>query len=507
MNARLRLAVSLLVLFSLACNLPAGEGQAETPTSASIPPPISTSPGATRTIPTSLPATLTPGAPMPTNYPGAVYYVSPSGKDDNPGTLEQPWQTIQKAADSLQAGETALIRQGTYAEQVMVHVSGAPGAPVMLAAYPGEQATIDGSGVQVGEYGGLVEIIGVSHITFSGLRVTNSPAAGILAEDCSHILIEKNYTYNTVSSGIGAWHCTDVIIEGNEVELANNDGEQENISIGGTDGFEVRYNHVHHGGPGTNGGEGICPKDGSSNGKVYGNRVHDLNRLGIYVDAWDKHTFNIEVYQNIVYDNAADGITLSSEQGGLLENIRVYNNLVYRNQFVGINFMLCCEGAETHPEHDILIANNTIYGNGTGEWGGGILVENPFVENVRIRNNLVSQNLSFQIAIDPRVPAEQVSVAYNLIDGFREGEGETRGENFVEGDPLFVDAAGFDFHLLPGSPAIDQGFPDEAPGQDYDGSPRPVDGDGDGTAEWDIGAFEWKPAGMVYFPLVVFKRS
>jgi hypothetical protein len=37
----------------------------------------------------------------------ADYYVSPQGKDSNPGTGTHPWLTIAKAADTLKAGDTA----------------------------------------------------------------------------------------------------------------------------------------------------------------------------------------------------------------------------------------------------------------------------------------------------------------------------------------------------------------------------------------------------------------
>ncbi len=48
--------------------------------------------------------------------------------------------------------------------------------------------------------------------------------------------------------------------------------------MAGTDTFKIRNNHVHNGGPGSIGGEGIDAKDGSSNGKIYQNHVHHLNR-------------------------------------------------------------------------------------------------------------------------------------------------------------------------------------------------------------------------------------
>jgi len=57
-------------------------------------------------------------------------------------------------------------------------------------------------------------------------------------------------------------------------------------------------------------------------------------------------------------------------------------------------------------------------------------------------------------------------------------------------DPLFVDAAGGDFHLLAASPAVDAGTAVGAPPVDADGTPRGGDGNGDGTPGYDIGPFE-----------------
>ena len=60
-------------------------------------------------------------------------------------------------------------------------------------------------------------------------------------------------------------------------------------------------------------------------------------------------------------------------------------------------------------------------------------------------------------------------------------------------DPQFVDNFAVDYHLAPGSPAIDAGSPTGAPTTDFDGTSRPVDGDGNGSAVVDIGAFEHAP--------------
>jgi len=51
-------------------------------------------------------------------YAAATYYVSPNGNDSAAGTSASPWRTIQKAASTLQPGQTAIVAAGNYGERV-----------------------------------------------------------------------------------------------------------------------------------------------------------------------------------------------------------------------------------------------------------------------------------------------------------------------------------------------------------------------------------------------------
>ena len=85
------------------------------------------------------------------NAASNVYYVATNGNDSNTGTsLDQPFRTIQKCATVAVAGDTCLIRAGTYRETVTPAHSGAEGSPITFTAYAAETVTISGADVITG---------------------------------------------------------------------------------------------------------------------------------------------------------------------------------------------------------------------------------------------------------------------------------------------------------------------------------------------------------------------
>jgi len=81
-----------------------------------------------------------------------TWFVSPTGNNNNQGSIEQPFRTIYKCASVAQPGDTCSIREGVYYEWVQPKNSGRPDAPITFEAYNGEQVIISGTQKIEGEW-------------------------------------------------------------------------------------------------------------------------------------------------------------------------------------------------------------------------------------------------------------------------------------------------------------------------------------------------------------------
>jgi len=74
------------------------------------------------------------------------YHVATTGKDQNPGTPEDPLRNIQTAADRAQPGDVITVHEGVYRERVNPPRGGASHEQrIVYQAAPGEQVAIKGS--------------------------------------------------------------------------------------------------------------------------------------------------------------------------------------------------------------------------------------------------------------------------------------------------------------------------------------------------------------------------
>lgn len=138
----------------------------------------------------------------------------------------------------------------------------------------------------------------------------------------------------------------------------------------------------------------------------------------------------------------------------------------------------------------LLLVNSTIARNSAGT-GGGIYARTGAVFN--LQNSILADSLG---GADCTLAGGTVSAVYSLIeDSISCANGIN--SNPLSGDPSLGEPTGSPayYPLLPGSIAIDTGTNSNCPAADQSGALRPQDGDGNGTALCDMGAFE---ASMIF---------
>ena len=197
------------------------------------------------------------------------------------------------------------------------------------------------------------------------------------------------------------------------------------------------------------------------------------------------------IYGNTIYGSTDHGIVLRDVSRPI-----VFNNVLYNCSAGGISVQNGC---------DALLANNTLVNcnraiklfDHTDRHGPPYCLT-PGSGRATVINCLIwNCNPAFDLA-DSVDGNSYVNVSHSDIQGgignATQGPNSTliAGPGNIDSDPLFVSRANTNFHLLPGSLCIDAGTNLNAlVTHDFDGTPRPLDGNGDRVAGFDLGAYEF----------------
>lgn len=361
-------------------------------------------------------------------------YVAENGSDENKGTADRPFKTIQAALDNVKAGQTIYVRKGTYTGINYFKNSGIEGNYITLRNYPNEKPFLTAN-----TEGAVLNTRGCDYIRIEGLEIGgfSAPIAqGILLDsDENHIIIRNNDIHDLATTMPGedeegeanAILCygegrtkesaiNNICIENNNVHH-NTTGWCESVSVtGNIEYVNIINNTVHNN---TNigidfyGNAGYCPVPEldqprycvAAGNTIYGSLCDYAECAGLYVDG----ARDIILENNISYDNAY-GIEIGSEErqdSYPVKNIIARNNLVYNNSSGGIRvggYDKKTTGYVTATK----IYNNTLVNNGEGD--GGWNGELCFVKcnGVDVRNNIVYKDSDEYPMIGGDLPKEYV---------------------------------------------------------------------------------------------------
>ena len=393
----------------------------------------------------------------------ATYYVAPppTGNDANSGSIESPWATLQHAADVLQPGDTVLLREGSFAGAHFT-TSGTAALPIAVRAFHGEKVEIDGDNPTTPDG---INLEGASHFVVEGLHVRGRTRAGIRAVLCENVILRGNHLDGNARWGIFTGFCDDLLIEGNHT---SNSAEEHGIyvsnsgdrpTIRGNQIWDNQANGIHMNGDASAGGDGIISEAVVENNIIFGNGTGGGS--GINMDGVQDSI----VRNNLLFDNHASGISLYRIDGGAPST----GNLVY---------------------------NNTVIVADDGRWA--LNIKNGSTGN-RVRNNIFYNYHSFRGSISVNADSltgfssdkNALMSRFTLDDGntvlslaeWRAQTSQDQGSLLSTPAALFIEPTS-DFHLLEGSPALDNGETLTEVLTDLEGTPRPL-----GPA-FDIGAYE-----------------
>ena len=478
----------------------------------------------------------------------ADYYVAPSGHDSNPGSFDQPWKTVQKAANTLRPGDTAYVRAGTYSK-VMVNVSGSSAeGRVKFANYPGEKPVIAGNGIppDAGD-SALFFLHNRQYVTIEGFELrdyktnsTSATLAGIfLTGACQHIQIRDcdiHDIWNTGGTpdnsgnafgiavyGTSKTPASNIVIDGNDVHHLRTGASESVVLNGNVTAFKVTNNRVHDNnniGIDFIGFEGVCPdpaQDQARDGVCRGNKVWNISSDGnqaypsssygadgIYCDGATR----VVIERNIVHHSDI-GVELASERPGAVTSaITLRNNLIYLNRQTGL-YLGGYKRSGTGGTDRCTITGNTFFKNDTLQWqigqaqlrfrtsncviSGNIFHSGPRkwlfsmpVSSVHNVNNRLDYNLYYSGAGRQSSLWSWNNQTQTGFAAWRRASGQDLTGQFA--DPRFVETSTSpDLHLGSDSPAIDAGdplFKPAAAEKDIDRQPR-ING-----SRIDIGADE-----------------
>lgn len=396
-----------------------------------------------------------------------VSSITPDANLDNNSDMASiavgtPSNSIQSQIDGANNGDSIMVAPGTYIGTIDFK-----GKAVTLVSTDGPLVTIlNGAGMSEpvvsftnGEGNDSV---------IDGFTIRNGPAKGVYVNNASPTIQNNIIAYNSDCAGAGMeLRASSAIVRSNII--------RDNFKSGCSGG--------------TNGGGILLIAAGSA--MIVDNHIIDNTSAeggGIAMFAAGTPT----ILGNFIAGNTGGAMSMVNSS-----NATIINNVIANNtdgDCGGIDWLV--PSGDPGPR----VINNTFYNN-DGSKASAICADGYDVQAEIINNTIVAE--SGQTAIycgdfndlnPPIIESNNVTaLTGTLYGGICTDQTGINGN--ISADPLFVDPDNEDFQLGPTSPSIDAGDNSVTglPATDILGNNRIVNGDMSGTADIDMGAYEYVP--------------
>jgi hypothetical protein len=411
--------------------------------------------------------------PLDTN----IYYVAKNGNNENPGTQDQPWLTIQKCLDQIQPGYTCEIFGGTYNEALVLKKSGTQASRITLKNHNDQAVTVNSGNRKTIVTGGRID-----YYTIDGLRLIASFTPADQSDVSIELGINIQFSRTDKTTGNHGFVVRNCYIEG-AVHFYGHNNLMENCELNGKniyqnaiiDNFAASYDNVYRN---NNIHEyitrGIWSMESTDNILIEGNTIHNTGN-GVDCDGAAVPVTRCNVINNHFYNMGASGFA----SGIFLENC--FNCLAQGNKIhdisngAGIHAINYGNGGATFNWHTF---NNIEYRNRNSNTiiSGNLIYNYPtnaglYVTSVNglVINHNTFYNVGTSSAIGFHTEKDAAGVSYspkdetitnNIFFGggvkwFKPTTGLISAGNFT-GAPMFVNPPS-DLHLKLNSPACTAG--------------------------------------------------
>ncbi|MBV1870790.1 MAG: right-handed parallel beta-helix repeat-containing protein [Gammaproteobacteria bacterium] len=288
-----------------------------------------------------------------------AYYVSGNGSDSNDGLSRSeggdgPWRTIQHAAQTLRAGETVYVREGTYSEYAPIQGSskvwgvrpknsGTANGYISYIAYPGERVILD-----TNFQSACFTLYGIKYVRIEGFEMRNCSGAGIWVRsgsstENSHLVLNANHIHGINDSagrnvaGIRMDHVGYSTISNNIIHNVRVGGEHNgnaagvlsyrmhNVIIENNEFFDI-FSGIFHKAP---------ANEVRKSGIFRKNLFHDTSRA-IYINTNETisgYHNGTEVNHNVVYESGRFIYDHTHQAKTQNTGLKVYNNTIIGTEF------------------------------------------------------------------------------------------------------------------------------------------------------------------------------